>query len=154
MTKKNGYTNQHWWISLRLLVLPKRKVMYWIVTSSPAAMSTYAADDWECDGEDDNKWERANSLFCGLVTLIVTQKLILHFHPIPSFKSQFFFSLQIWANLCSKLQFVVRHYDIPADTKLNTNYNVPADTELNTNYNMYLNKYKLQHTCGYRVKYK
>ena len=33
-------TDQHWWISLLLRVFPKRKVMYWIVTSSPAAMST------------------------------------------------------------------------------------------------------------------
>ena len=33
-------TDQHWWMSLLLRVLPKRKVMYWIVTSSPAAMST------------------------------------------------------------------------------------------------------------------
>ena len=33
-------TDQHWLISLLLRVFPKRKVMYWIVTSSPAAMST------------------------------------------------------------------------------------------------------------------
>ena len=73
-----------------------------------------------------------NSWICGLVILIVTQKLILYLHPISSIKRQFIFCANssqpvLEAPVCCQ---ALRH---TCGCKV---------------------KYKLQRTCGYGVKNK